>query len=122
MSSAGAAGALGRKPAAGTLRLRLPFYFGGLDPHSLDDPLAALFAPAIADPLFGLDSDGRPYPALASKLPERVANGVRLSLRSELVSARGKAITARDLVFSFKRAQALGGAAVLGAFRAPSLE
>ncbi|MEO6603038.1 MAG: hypothetical protein ABIQ16_24345 [Polyangiaceae bacterium] len=122
VSSAGAASALGRTPASGTLRLRLPLYFGGLDPHSLDDPLSALFAPAIADPLFGLDSNGKPYPALASKLPERTANGVRLSLRPELISARGRAITAADLVFSFKRARALGGAAVLGAFRAPSVE
>lgn len=107
---------------AGTLRLRLPLYFGGIDPHSLDDPLSALLAPAIADPLFGLDASGRPYPALASKLPERTAVGTRVSLRPELVSARGKALTAADLVFSFKRAQASGGAAVLGAFRAPSVE
>lgn len=122
VSSAGAASALGRTPASGTLRLRLPLNFGGLDPHALDDPLSALFAHAIADPLFGLDSNGKPYPALASKLPERTANGVRLSLRPELISARGRAITATDLVFSFKRAQALGGAAVLGGFRAPSVE
>jgi peptide/nickel transport system substrate-binding protein len=80
-----------------------------------------LFAPAIADPLFGIDSTGKPYPALASKLPERIASGARISLRPELVSARGKALNARDLVFSFKRAQSLGGAAVLGAFRAPTL-
>jgi peptide/nickel transport system substrate-binding protein len=122
MSSSGAASALGRTPASGTLRMRLPLYFGGLDPHSLDDPLSALFAPAIADPLFGLDSNGKPYPALASKLPERTGTGARLSLRPELVTARGKAITAADLAFSFKRAQAAGGGAVLGAFRAPSLD
>jgi peptide/nickel transport system substrate-binding protein len=102
--------------------MRLPLYFGGLDPHSADDPLSALFASAIADPLFAIDAGGRPYPALASKLPERVTGGVRVSLRPELVSARGKAIAARDLVFSFKRAQALGGAAVLGAYRAPTID
>lgn len=122
LSSVASARALGRTPATGTLRLRLPFSFAGLDPHSLDDPLSALFAPAIADPLFGLDSSGRPYPALASKLPEHTSNGVRLSLRPELLSARGRAITARDLVFSFKRAQGLGGAAMLGTFRAPIAE
>ncbi len=120
--STSVASALGRTPLSGTLRLRLPLYFGGLDPHSLDDPLSALFAPAIADPLFGLDASGKPYPALASKLPERSAAGTRLSLRPELLSARGKALSAADLVFSFKRAQAAGGAAVLGSFRAPSVE
>ena len=114
--------ALGRTPAGGTLRLRLPVYFGGLDPHSLDDPLSALLAPAIADPLFALDASGKPYPALANALPERSASGCRITLRAELFSARGKALSAADAVFSLKRAQGLGGAAVLGAFRPPSVD
>ncbi len=122
MASAVSANALGRTPLAGALRLRLPLYFGGLDPHSLDDPLSALFAPAIADALFAFDAGGKPYPTLASALPERTPKGARLSLRPELVSARGKALSAADVVFSLKRAQALGGAAVLGAFRAPSVD
>jgi len=122
MCSAASASALGRTPFAGVLRLRLPLYFGGLDPHSLDDPLSALFAPAIADPLFALDASGKPYPALASALPERTAKGARVSLRPELVSARGRALSAGDLIFSFKRSQTLGGASVLGAFRAPSVD
>ena len=86
-----------RTPVGGTLRLRLPLYFGGLDPHSLDDPLSALFASAIADPLFGLDSSGKPYPALASKLPERTEQGVRLSLRCS------RATRCRPLRFSASR-------------------
>jgi peptide/nickel transport system substrate-binding protein len=122
MASAASAQALGRTPLTGTLRLRLPLYFGGLDPHSLDDPLSALFAPAIADPLFAFDASGKPYPALASALPERIPQGARLSLRPELVSARGRPLSGADVVFSFKRAQALGGAAVLGTLRAPSVD
>jgi len=114
--------ALGRTPTGGALRLRLPLYFGGLDPHSLDDPLSALFAAAITDPLFSLDGSGKPYPTLASSLPERSAGGARITLRPELSSARGKPLSAADVVFSLKRAQALGGAAVLGAFRAPSAD
>ena len=121
LGATSAARALGRTPTAGVLRLRLPLFFGGLDPHSLDDPLSALFAPAIADPLFALDASGKPYPALAA-MPERVASGARILLRPELISARGKALLAADAVFSFKRAQASGGAAVLGAFRAPSVD
>lgn len=119
LSATASAGALGRTPTAGVLRLRLPLYFGGLDPHALDDPLSALFAPAIADPLFALDASGKPYPTLASTLPERGATGTRITLRPELLSARGKALSAVDVVFSLKRALGLGGAAVLGAFRAP---
>ena len=120
--SAASARALGRSPFSGVLRLRLPFYFGGLDPHALDDPLSALFASAIADPLFALDETGRPYPTLANALPERTAQGARFSLRPELVTARGKSLTAGDLVFSFKRAQAAGGAAVLSSFHAPGVD
>ena len=122
LSTAASAGALGRTPTAGTLRLRLPLYFGGLDPHSLDDPLSALFAAAIADPLFALDASGKPYPTLASALPERTESGCRVTLRAELRSARGKALSAADAIFSWKRAQGLGGSAVLGAFRLPSAD
>jgi peptide/nickel transport system substrate-binding protein len=122
VSAVASAGALGRTPLAGTLRLRLPLHFGGLDPHSLDDPLSALFAAAIADPLYALDSSGKPYPALASALPERTASGARISLRAELKSARGKALSAADAIFSLQRAQGLGGAAVLGAFRPPTAD
>lgn len=122
MAGAASASALGRTPSTGTLRLRLPLYFGGVDPHSLDDPLSALIAPAIADPLFALDASGKPYPTLASALPERSAGGARITLRTELLSARGKALSAADAVFALKRAQGLGGAAVLSAFRPPSVD
>jgi peptide/nickel transport system substrate-binding protein len=122
LCSAGSASALGRTPNFGTLRLRLPLYFGGLDPHALDDPLSALFASAIADPLFALDAVGKPYPTLASALPERTPQGARIRLRPELLSARGKAISSADVVFSLKRAQSSGGAAVLGAFRSASVD
>ena len=122
LGQAGAAQALGRTPAFGTLRLRLPLYFGGLDPHSLADPLSALFAPAIADPLYALDAAGNPYPTLASALPERTSKGARITLRPELVSSRGKPLNAADAVFSLKRAQTLGGAAALGAFQPATMD
>jgi len=122
MSAAVSARALGRIPTAGTLRLRLPLYFGGIDPHSADDPLSSLLAPAIADPLFALDASGKPYPALASALPERTANGARVTLRPGLLSARGKPLSAVDVVFSLKRTRGLGGAAVLGSFPPPSAD
>ena len=122
LCSATSAVALGRTPCAGTLRLRLPLYFGGLDPHALDDPLSALFGAAIADPLFALGANGKPYPALASGLPERVDRGTRIGLRPELVSASGKPLSAADVVFSLKRAQALGGSSVLGPFGTPTVD
>jgi hypothetical protein len=122
LTASASASALGRTPFSGVLRLRVPFYFGLLDPHVLDDPLSALFAPAAFDPLFALDANDQPYPTLAHALPERVANGARITLRPELVTGRGKSLSAADAVFSFKRSQALGGAAVLSPFRAPKVD
>ena len=116
---AGRARALGRTPLGGTLRLSLPFAAGSLDPHSADDPLSALVAPALADPLYVLDTDNHPHPSLAATLPEQLPNGVRVSLRAGLVSARGRTLDARDLVWSLERARERGGVAVLAELSKP---
>jgi len=113
------ASSLGRTPLGGTLRLSLPFARGALDPHAADDPLVALLAPAVADPLFVLDADQNPHPALAAELPRAVAGGTRVTLRAGLVTARGKALDGRDLVFSLARARERGGAAVLAELPPP---
>jgi peptide/nickel transport system substrate-binding protein len=113
------AAALGRVPYGGTLRLKLPWPISGLDPHVLDDATAALLGLAVAEPLFALDSAGRPYPTLARSLPERSARGARLTLRPLLITARGLALDARDVVFSLARSKRLGGLGVLAPFAAP---
>ncbi len=110
---------LGRAPLGGTLRLSLPFARGPLDPHAADDPLVALLAPAVADTLFALDAEQNPHPALAAELPRAVTGGTRVTLRAGLVTARGKALDGRDLVFSLIRARARGGAAVLAELPPP---
>jgi peptide/nickel transport system substrate-binding protein len=119
--ASGALGALGRTPVGGTLRLSVPLRIGELDPHSLRDPLSALFAPAVADPLYALDARGVPYPALAAALPEPTADGARLriALRPGLVTATGKRLDARDVVFSLERAKRNGGVAVLAELGKP---
>lgn len=111
--------ALGRTPLGGTLRLSLPFAAGSLDPHSADDPLSALVAPALADPLYALDAEKNPHPSLAATLPEQLANGVRVSLRAGLVSARGRALDGKDLLWSLARARERGGVAVLAELPKP---
>ncbi|HVW30428.1 MAG TPA: hypothetical protein VHC69_33960, partial [Polyangiaceae bacterium] len=119
--STGVARALSRKPYGGILRFELPLSLDGIDPHSAEDPASALFAPAIADPLFAVDATGRPYPALAASLPEPSAAGARVVLRPGLVTAGGAALAARDVVASLERARRGGGRATLaayGAFRA----
>ncbi len=111
--------ALGRTPLGGTLRLSLPFAAGPLDPHSADDPLSALIAPALADPLYVLDAEKNPHPSLAAALPEQLANGARVSLRAGLVSARGRALDGKDLLWSLARARERGGVAVLAELPKP---
>ncbi len=114
-----AAQALGRTPLGGALRLALPFTGSELDPHASGDPLSALLAPAVADPLYALDGDGKPYPALATELPSTDAAGARVTLRRGLVSARGKSLDEKDLLFSLARARESGGAAVLAELPKP---
>jgi peptide/nickel transport system substrate-binding protein len=113
------ASALGRTPLGGTLRLALPFVGSELDPHAVSDPLSALFGHAIADPLYALDGDGKPYPALAAAMPRATEAGTRVMLRQGLVTARGKSLDEKDVLFSLARAREQGGAAVLAELPRP---
>jgi peptide/nickel transport system substrate-binding protein len=114
-----AAHALGRAPVGGELRMVVPFRLRRLDPHALDDPVAALFAAAIADPLFAVDGLGRTYPALAAALPEPTPGGASVKLRPGLVSARGSPIGALDVIASVERARARGARALLADVKRP---
>jgi peptide/nickel transport system substrate-binding protein len=114
------ADALSRTPLGGTLRLALPFASGELDPHLGDDPLAALLAAAIADPLYALDAAGNPYPTLAAELPQMTPAGARVLLRPGLKSARGKALDARDVLFTLLRARERAAVAVLAELPVPA--
>ncbi len=120
VASAGAAHALGRIPYGGRLALTVPWPLGEIDPHAIDDPAAALFGRAIADPLFSLDAQGRPYPALAARLPERTPKGTRVALRPQMSTARGRGLDSRDLVFSLGRSAARGGLSLLSPFGRPT--
>jgi peptide/nickel transport system substrate-binding protein len=121
LALAPSAQALGRTPRGGVLSLSVPYGLRELDPHVLDDPVAALFAPAIADPLYALDAAGRPYAALAMGLPEPGERGAVVRLRPGLRSAQGKPLDARDVVFSLERAKKLGAAGLLAPFGAPKV-
>ncbi|HET9934739.1 MAG TPA: hypothetical protein VFQ35_28735 [Polyangiaceae bacterium] len=110
--AANASLALGRRPYGGTLRVLVPWGMNRLDPHELDDPIAALFAHLTCDAVFAIDANGRPYPTLARALPEPIAGGARVRLRPGLVSAQGHALSALDLKASIERSQRRGGAAL----------
>jgi len=111
--------ARGRKPYGGSLSMKLPWPLDALDPHAIDDVLGALFGPALCDPLFALDPAGRAYTALAAELPERVAQGTRIVLRPNLLTARGLALDARDVLWSLARAARAGAAALLSPLGKP---
>ena len=112
--------ALGRKPYGGVLKLKLPWPLDGIDPHAIDDAVAALFGPAIADPLYSLDPAGRPYPALAAALPEPVKGGTRVVVRPNLLSGRGVALDARDVLAALARSERAGGAGLIAPLGKPA--
>ncbi len=114
--------ALGRRPYGGVLRLRLPWPMDSLDPHAIDDVAGALFGPAVADTLFALDARGRPYSALAAKLPELDKDRMRVTLRPNLLSALGRPMDVRDVLWSLSRAAQSGAAGLLAGFGKPAAD
>lgn len=114
-----AAFAMGRTPVGGRIELHVPWPTSWIDPHDLRDPGAALFGPAIADSVFGLDSSGTPFPTLAAALPTREATGTVVRLRDGLRTARGSPLDARDLIASVDRARNKGASAVLAEIPQP---
>ena len=110
--SAGEASALGRTPHGGRVSFSLPWSTRTIDPHDLRDAGAALFASAISDPLYAMDSSGVVSPALAEALPVKESRGTVVHLRLGLSTARKKNLDAKDVVFSIERARSRGAAAI----------
>lgn len=104
--------AMGRTPLGGRVSFHVPWPTGSIDPHDLRDPLAALFASAIADPLFGVDGSGV-YPALAAGMPTRESGHTVLRLREGLRTAHLAPLDAKDVIFSIERARGRGASAIL---------
>jgi len=120
--SSGVASALGRTPYGGRLRLTVPWPIVSLDPAALNDAFSALFAAALSDPLFGLDSTGTPYPALTEALPQKHENGCRFALRPGLRTAAGRALSGADVVATIARARTRGAVGTLGEIETPSVD
>lgn len=117
-----ASAAMGRTPYGGRLRLAVPWPIASLDPASLSDGFAALFASAVFEPLYGLDGAGNPYPALAEALPQKRDGGCRVGLRPGLKTAAGRALSGVDVVATLGRARARGAVGLLGELEAPSVD
>lgn len=114
-----AARAMGRTPIGGRIAMHVPWPTVGIDPHDLRDPTAALFASAIADPVYAIDpASGLPYPTLAA-LPSREGADTVVRLREGLRTARLAPLDARDLIASIERARARGAGAILAGVPRP---
>jgi peptide/nickel transport system substrate-binding protein len=113
--------ALGRTPIAGKLVFAVPWPVRSVDPHDLFDPAAALFGHTLFDQLFALDAVGEPYPTLAAELPATQGTKTTLRLREGLVSAKGRAISADDVLFSIERARKAGALAWWGDLTMPDI-
>jgi peptide/nickel transport system substrate-binding protein len=97
------------------MRIALPWPTAGLDPHAIDDAVSALFGALCADTLFATDGEGRVYPALADGMPEAAGKQLRVRLRPNLVTARGRPLDARDVLSSLNRAAKSGASGPLSA-------
>ena len=105
--------ARGRVPLGGTLKLRVPWSIGRIDPHNLFDPLAAFFGHAFAEPVYQLDRGGRAYQTLADGWPTIEDGQTVVRLRPGLVSASGRPLGGRDLAWSVKRARQHGASGLM---------
>lgn len=110
---------LGRTAYAGRLRLAVPWPILSLDPSLLDDGFSALFAGAVVESIYALDTSGSPYPALAEGLPTALGDASKLRLRPGLRTSAGRRLDAADVVASVARARARGAAGLLGELAAP---
>ncbi|MBX3225808.1 MAG: hypothetical protein KIT84_30475 [Labilithrix sp.] len=106
--------AKGRTPLGGRVSLRAPWPVGPIDPHRLDDPIAALFGEALFDTLFVGDDSGGYAPALADGEPDIEGSTIKVKVRLGLKTAREKPFGTKDAAFAIARARASGARGWLG--------
>jgi peptide/nickel transport system substrate-binding protein len=111
--AAGRASARGRTPYGGGIALHVPWPVTSLDPHRIDDPIAAFFGDAVFDTLYGRDDTGALVSALADGDPRPEASGLRVVLRPGLRFASGSRLDPRAAAASIARARAHDAAAWL---------
>lgn len=102
---AGSASALGRPAYTGEVRLVVPTSARSLDPHDVTDLNAALFGSNLFECLYGLTSDGQPYPTLADGLPEVRGARSLVRLRPGMTSAKGRPLDAATAAAALLRAE-----------------
>jgi len=108
-----AAVATSRTPYGGQITLHVPWPLGRIDPHSIDDAMAACFGTSLFDALYERDERGSVRPALADGLPEPEGGALRVRIRPAVRFASGQALDATIAAASIERARARGASAWL---------
>jgi peptide/nickel transport system substrate-binding protein len=111
--------ARGRTPYGASLVFHVPWPVSSLDPHRVDDALAAFFGDALFDTLYVRDEAGAFVPALAAGDPQLEGNALRVPLRPGVRFASGTPLDARAAAASLARARAHDAAAWLAEVPAP---
>lgn len=115
--------ARGRSPVGGRLVVPVPWPVTTVDPHRIDDAVAAFVGEGLFDTLYGRDEGGLYVPHLAEGDPEPTpGGGLRITLRSGLKTGAGRSLEARDVAASLARARALGARAILAPIPVPKVE
>jgi peptide/nickel transport system substrate-binding protein len=109
----------GRAAYGSGLVVHVPWPVGSLDPHRVDDAMAAFFGEALFDTLYGRDETGAIVASLAAGDPEPEGAGLRVALRQGVRFASGAAFDASAAVASIGRARARDAAAWLAEVPSP---
>jgi peptide/nickel transport system substrate-binding protein len=111
--------ARGRTPYGAGLALHVPWPVASLDPHRIDDAMAAFFGEALFDTLYTRDATGALVASLAAADPRPTASGLVVALRPGLRFASGTPLDARAAAGAIARARAHDAGAWLADVPAP---
>ena len=105
--------ARGRTPYGASLALHVPWPTGSIDPHRIDDAMAAFFGDALFDTLYAPDESGALSASLAASDPQPEGAGLLVALRPGVRFASGTPLDARAAAESIARARSRDAAAWL---------
>ncbi len=111
-----------RTPYGGLLAIHVPWPLARVDPHRVDDALAAFFGEALFDVLYARDEAGAVVPSLAEADPELDRGGLRVRIRAGVRFASGVPFDARAAAGAIERARAHDAGAWLADVSPPRID
>ena len=114
--------ARGRTRYGGSLVLHAPWPIGWVDPHRIDDPMAAFFGEALFDTVYARDANGAIAASLAEADPVVDGSQVRVEIRQGVRFGSGAPVDARVIAASLARSRARDGGPWLVDVPAPRVD